>query len=107
MLPGVGGVSAGAVQPPQLGLTPSLVMPVAEEQRYKRQSPTLAEEEQLEARDEGLGTLLDRLGGSIRGTQVDILPKQVIHTTDLKGCQLRVFAASAPTNKKIPSARSS
>jgi hypothetical protein len=49
----------------------------AEEQRYKRQSPTLAEEEQLEARDEGLGTLLDQLGGAIRGTQVDILPKQV------------------------------
>lgn len=50
----------------------------AEDQRYKRQNPTLAEEEQLEAQDEGLGTLLDQLGGSIRGTQVDILPKQVL-----------------------------
>jgi hypothetical protein len=65
-----------------------LVYVVAEEQRYQRQNPTLAEEEQLEARDEGLGTLLDQLGGSIKGTQVDILPKQVTGAA-CQGCGMK------------------
>lgn len=42
-----------------------------------RTTPTLAEEEELEAQDEQLGSLLDRLGGSVHGRAVAIGPNEV------------------------------
>eukprot|EP00878_Enallax_costatus_P013086 GHUV01013674.1.p1 GENE.GHUV01013674.1~~GHUV01013674.1.p1 ORF type:complete len:190 (+),score=41.29 GHUV01013674.1:46-570(+) len=42
----------------------------------KRQVLSLEEEEQFERKDQGLGTLLDQLGGTIHGKQVNIGPHQ-------------------------------
>lgn len=46
-------------------------------QQARRAALTLEEEEQHEAKDVAYGTLLDRLGGAIHGTSIDIYPKEV------------------------------
>jgi hypothetical protein len=46
-------------------------------QHAQRTVLTLEEEEQQEARDESLGTMLDKLGGAIQGTSLNIMPTEV------------------------------
>lgn len=51
-------------------------MPAAA-QHAQRKVLTLEEEEQHEARDESLGSMLDKLGGAIHGTSLNIMPTEV------------------------------
>jgi hypothetical protein len=46
-------------------------------QHAKRTVLTLEEEEHQEARDDSLGTMLDKLGGAIHGTSLNIMPTEV------------------------------
>ncbi|WIA18121.1 hypothetical protein OEZ85_009599 [Tetradesmus obliquus] len=45
-------------------------------QHAQRKVLTLEEEEQHEARDESLGSMLDKLGGAIHGTSLNIMPTE-------------------------------
>eukprot|EP00882_Tetradesmus_deserticola_P006294 GHRQ01006623.1.p1 GENE.GHRQ01006623.1~~GHRQ01006623.1.p1 ORF type:complete len:169 (+),score=67.25 GHRQ01006623.1:88-594(+) len=45
-------------------------------QHAQRAVLSIEEEEQQEARDESLGTLLDKLGGAVQGTSLNIMPTE-------------------------------
>lgn len=49
---------------------------------------TLEEEERLEAKDQGLDQLLNKLGGSVHGTRITVTPPRV-------GCTVRCGSESS------------
>lgn len=57
--------------------TPSTLFCCAAAAQVQRPSLTFEEEEQMERKDHALGSLLDRLGGSIHGTALNISPTKV------------------------------
>jgi hypothetical protein len=58
-----------------------MLLVAAAAQHARRAVLTIEEEEQLEARDESLGTMLDKLGGAIHGTSLNIMPTEVSSST--------------------------
>jgi hypothetical protein len=50
---------------------------IAATQVAQRPTLTLEQEEELESRDQALGSLLDRLGGSIHGKTLNVSPSKV------------------------------
>jgi hypothetical protein len=56
---------------------PLLPLLYAAAQHVQRPSLTLEQEEEMERKDADLGSLLDRLGGSIHGKALNISPSKV------------------------------
>jgi hypothetical protein len=60
-----------------------LLLAAAAAQHARRAVLTIEEEEQLEARDKSLGSMLDKLGGKVYGTSLNIMPTEVSSSTAL------------------------
>jgi hypothetical protein len=54
-----------------------MLLVTAAAQHARRAVLTIEEEEQLEARDESLGSMLDKLCGKVYGTSLNIIPTEV------------------------------
>jgi hypothetical protein len=54
-----------------------MLLVTAAAQHARRAVLTIEEEEQLEARDESLGSMLDKLCGKVYGTSLNIMPTEV------------------------------
>lgn len=95
------GGSASGVQPVRMGLTCVPLLHAAA-QHVQRPSLTLEQEEELEGKDAALGSLLDRLGGSIHGKALHITPSKVTAACALTDDGRNAHVFHTPTPQCLP-----